>query len=75
MAGARSSISGVIEVAARPSPVGVDLLHTAVVVIDMQNNFAAPGEMFDRAGIDLGRPRSAAVAVSGRFILRILFDP
>jgi hypothetical protein len=44
----------VIEVAARPSPVGVDLLHTAVVVIDMQNEFAAPDGMFDGAGIDLG---------------------
>jgi nicotinamidase-related amidase len=32
----------------------VDLLHTAVVVIDMQNDFAAPGGIFDRAGIDLG---------------------
>ena len=50
----RPGISGVIEVAARPSPVGVDLVHTAVVVIDMQNDFAAPGGMFDRAGIDLG---------------------
>jgi hypothetical protein len=44
----------VIEVAARPSPVGVDLLHIAVVVIDMQNDFAVPDRMFDGAGIDLG---------------------
>lgn len=43
-----------LEVAARPSPVGVDLVHAAVVVIDMQNDFAVPGEMFDGAGIDLG---------------------
>jgi nicotinamidase-related amidase len=32
----------------------VDLLHAAVVVIDMQNDFAAPDGMFDGAGIDLG---------------------
>jgi uncharacterized protein YegP (UPF0339 family) len=37
----------VIEVAVRPSPVGVDLLHAPVVVIDMQNDFAAPDGMFD----------------------------
>ena len=43
-----------IEVAARPSPIGVDLLYAAVVVIDMQNDFAAPDGMFDDAGIDLG---------------------
>jgi len=33
----------------------VDLLHIAVVVIDMQNDFAVPDRMFDGAGIDLGR--------------------
>ena len=48
----------VIEVAARRSPGGVDLLHTAVVFIDMQNDFAAPGGMFDRAW---HRPRLADV--------------
>jgi ureidoacrylate peracid hydrolase len=49
----------VIEVAARPSPVGVDPLRTAVVVIDMQNDFGARGGMFDRAGIDIAGIRAA----------------
>jgi len=32
--------------------VKADLLHAAVVVIDMQNDFAAPDGMFDGAGIE-----------------------
>jgi ureidoacrylate peracid hydrolase len=28
--------------------------RTAVIVVDMQNDFASPGGMFDRAGIDVG---------------------
>ncbi len=42
------------EVAARPSPVELRPDQTAVIVVDMQNDFATPGGMFDRAGIDIG---------------------
>lgn len=38
---------------ARPAPVSLTSGHTAVVVVDMQNDFAARGGMFDRAGIDI----------------------
>jgi len=41
-----------IEVAARPEPIRLDPERTAVLVIDMQNDFGSPGGMFDRAGID-----------------------
>jgi ureidoacrylate peracid hydrolase len=33
--------------------VQIDTATTAVVVVDMQNDFGAPGGMFDRAGIDI----------------------
>jgi ureidoacrylate peracid hydrolase len=38
---------------ARPEPVDIDLRHTAVVVVDMQNAFASKGGMLDIAGIDI----------------------
>jgi ureidoacrylate peracid hydrolase len=43
----------VVEVAARPSSVEISPDRTAVIVIDMQNDFASAGGMFDRAGIDI----------------------
>lgn len=43
----------VVKVAARPSPVEISPDRTAVVVVDMQNDFASAGGMFDRAGIDI----------------------
>src|SRR5437763_4158669 len=42
-----------MEIEARPSPLMVDPSRTAVVVVDMQNDFAADGGMFARAGIPL----------------------
>lgn len=42
-----------VTIAAKPSPIEIDPSQTAVVVVDMQNDFGAKGGMFDRAGIDL----------------------
>lgn len=47
------------EIAARPAPLEIDFRRTAVVVIDMQNDFGSPGGMFDRAGIDIAAIRAA----------------
>lgn len=38
---------------ARPEPVRIDPEKTAVLVVDMQNDFGSKGGMFDRAGIDI----------------------
>ena len=38
---------------ARPQPIAVDPAKTAVIVVDMQNDFGSKGGMFDRAGIDI----------------------
>jgi ureidoacrylate peracid hydrolase len=43
----------VVSVEATPAPLNIDLEKTAVVVIDMQNDFGSKGGMFDRAGIDV----------------------
>jgi len=38
---------------ARPKPIDIPLSQSAVLVIDMQNDFASKGGLFDRAGIDV----------------------
>jgi ureidoacrylate peracid hydrolase len=58
--------SGVL-VEARPRPLGIDPRRTAVVVVDMQNDFGAEGGMFARAGIDVSGIR-AAVAPTARVL-------
>ena len=42
-----------ITVDARPAPHPLDTDQTALLVVDMQNDFGATGGMFDRAGIDI----------------------
>lgn len=48
-----------ITVDARPGPHTLDTAQTAVLVVDMQNDFGATGGMFDRAGIDISGIRKA----------------
>lgn len=43
----------VVTVNARPEPLSIDVASTAVLVIDMQNDFGSVGGMFERAGIDI----------------------
>jgi ureidoacrylate peracid hydrolase len=38
---------------AKPEPITIDAATTAVIVIDMQNDFGATGGLFDRAGLDI----------------------
>lgn len=42
-----------VVVDARPEPLQITLAQSAIVVADMQKDFGAQGEMFDRAGIDI----------------------
>jgi len=45
--------SRIVQFAAKPEPVAIDIAKTAVIVVDMQNDFGAKGGMFDLAGIDI----------------------
>ncbi len=45
--------SQVVRIDAQPEPIAIETARTAVIVIDMQNDFGAKGGMFDRVGIDL----------------------
>jgi ureidoacrylate peracid hydrolase len=50
---------------ARPETISIDPAETALVVVDMQNDFGSDGGMFHRAGIDISMIR-AAIAPTAR---------
>lgn len=52
-----------ITIEARPAPITLDLSKTAVLVVDMQNDFGAKGGMFERAGIDISGIRAVVPKV------------
>jgi ureidoacrylate peracid hydrolase len=52
---------------AEPSPFVFDVGRTVLLVIDMQNDFAAKGGMFDRLGIDVSMIQ-AAIAPTARVL-------
>lgn len=43
-----------ITVDSKPEPLDIDIARTAVLVVDMQNDFGAEGGLFHRAGVDIG---------------------
>jgi ureidoacrylate peracid hydrolase len=45
--------SGLVTLDAKPEPLTIDPARSAVIVVDMENDFAAKGGMFDRAGADI----------------------
>jgi ureidoacrylate peracid hydrolase len=47
------------ELDAQPDRILLDIAKTALIVVDMQNDFGSPGGIFDRAGIDLSPIRKA----------------
>ncbi len=54
-----SSAGRVVKLEARPAPIVLDTARAAALVIDMQNDFASKGGLFDRAGIDVSLIRRA----------------
>lgn len=55
----------VVTVNARPEPLTIDLGRTAVIVIDMQNDFGAKGGLFDLAGMDISAIQEAVAPIAG----------
>jgi ureidoacrylate peracid hydrolase len=47
----------VILLETKPKPLALDLAQTALVVVDMQNDFASPGGMFEQAGLNISGVR------------------
>lgn len=62
-----STVGRVVTIDAKPAPITIDTAKTAVIVVDMQNDFGAEGGMFHRAGIDISMIR-AAVPPTARVI-------
>ncbi|MBZ9793590.1 cysteine hydrolase [Rhizobium sp. 3T7] len=56
-----------VSITARPEPISFDPHRTAVVVIDMQNDFGSHGGMFERAGLDVA-PIAALVQPISRVL-------
>ena len=56
-----------VTINARPEHMTIDPSHTAIVVVDMQNDFGSEGGMFHRAGIPIDGIR-AAIAPTARAI-------
>ena len=48
-----------VTIAAKPGPIRIDTARTAIVIVDMQNDFGSHGGSFQRAGIDISMIRAA----------------
>jgi ureidoacrylate peracid hydrolase len=53
-----------IHLIARPDSISFDAAGTAVIVVDMQNDFGSKGGMFDRSGIDISSIQKVIVPTS-----------
>jgi ureidoacrylate peracid hydrolase len=51
--------SRVVRLDAKPDPLAIEAPRTAVVVIDMQNDFGSKGGLFERAGLDISMIQKA----------------
>jgi ureidoacrylate peracid hydrolase len=58
-AGAKAGTGRTVQIEARPSAISIDTARTAVIVVDMQNDFGSKGGMFERAGIDISGIKKA----------------
>ena len=54
-----STKAQIVTIEAKPQPIAIDVARSAVIVVDMQNDFGADGGMFERAGIDISMIRRA----------------
>ena len=64
---------------AKPEPIVIDPTRSAVIVVDMENDFVAKGGMFDRAGVDISgaqkaiAPTAKVLAAARQAGLRIIY--
>lgn len=59
--------SRILTIDAKPEAIAIDAAKTAVIVVDMQNDFGSEGGMFQRAGIDISKIQ-AAVAPTAKVL-------
>src|SRR5882757_1828498 len=56
--------SRIVRIDAKPEAIAIDIKKTAVIVVDMQNDFAAKGGAADLAGIDISGIRNAIAPIA-----------
>ena len=64
---AKRTPTRILTIAAKPEPISIDAAKTAVIVVDMQNDFGSEGGMMQRAGIDISMIQ-AAVAPTAKVL-------
>ena len=52
-------MESLVNVDAKPQPITVDIAKTAVIVVDMQNDFVSKGGILDHAGLDISMNQAA----------------
>jgi ureidoacrylate peracid hydrolase len=69
----------IIEIDAKPQPISIATEETAVLVVDMQNDFGSEGGMFQRAGIDISsirevvRPTSQVLEAARKEGIKVIY--
>lgn len=64
---------------AKPDTIAIDMARTAVIVVDMENDFGSKGGMFDRAGIDISmiqkaiKPTANVLAAARKAGIKIIY--
>src|SRR5688572_6158444 len=68
-----------IHIMAKPDSISIDPARTAVIVVDMENDFGSKGGMFDRAGIDISmiqkviNPTSSVLTAARKAGIKIIY--
>ncbi|MDX2049365.1 MAG: cysteine hydrolase, partial [Chitinophagaceae bacterium] len=68
-----------IHIMAKPDSIAIDSARTAVIVVDMENDFGSKGGMFDRAGIDISmiqkviHPTSKVLTAARKAGIKIIY--
>ncbi len=68
-----------IHMMAKPDSISIDTARTAVIVVDMENDFGSKGGMFDRAGIDISmiqkviNPTSSVLTAARKAGIKIIY--
>ncbi|HEX3535312.1 MAG TPA: cysteine hydrolase family protein [Stellaceae bacterium] len=66
----RPAVPRVAEIAAQPQRIAIDLRRTACIVVDMQNDFCAPGGWLAHIGVDI-EPARTPIAPLRRLLPRL----
>jgi ureidoacrylate peracid hydrolase len=76
---ANQNSNKLIHVLAKPDSISIDVEKTAIIVVDMENDFGSKNGMFDRAGIDISmiqktvEPSRNVLAAARKEAIKIIY--